>query len=75
MSEISNNNCIGFYLHCGLCIKEDLPQRIEAGWTKMGLQIWCRNHDCNIMHINFEGRKHPANTTRQPTVAEKETRH
>jgi len=39
-------------------------QRVEVGWTKLGIQIWCRRHDCNVAHIDFEGKKHPANLTR-----------
>lgn len=56
------------YLHCGLCIQE-LPHgvspkhwsRTQAGWTEQGLQIWCNRHDCNVLHIDFQGQKHPAN--------------
>ena len=65
----SNLNCIGGYLHCAMCLKEteDKPYQpwIEAGWTKWGIQIWCRIHDVNIMHINFEGSKHIVDDTRQ----------
>ena len=68
---ISNKNEIEMYLHCGLCLDEkpeDISpmdyQRIQAGWTVQGLQIWCIRHDCNILHIDFEGRKLSANTTR-----------
>jgi hypothetical protein len=40
-------------------------QKIQVGWTQLGLQVWCIRHDCNIMHIDFEGVKHRANTTRR----------
>jgi hypothetical protein len=39
-------------------------QKVEVGWTKIGLQVWCRRHNCNIAHVDFEGKRHPANLTR-----------
>ena len=73
--DISNENQISAFLHCGLCLQE-LPvgksaaewASLEIGWTKQGLQVWCKRHDCNVMHINFEKAKHPANTTRKGPV-------
>ena len=58
---------IHHYIHCGACLDE-LPtgaspakyQRIQAGWTEKGLQVVCMRHGCNIIHIDFEGHKHPA---------------
>jgi hypothetical protein len=57
------------YFHCGRCMDElpddTSPQeysRLELGWTKLGLQVWCIRHDLNVMHIDFQGQKHPANT-------------
>jgi len=68
---ISNKNEIEMYLHCGLCLDEkpeDISpmeyQRIQVGWTVQGLQVWCTRHEANILHIDFEGVQHPANTTR-----------
>ena len=68
--KISNRNCIGSYLHCGRCL-EEMPagmspkeyQRIQVGFTEIGLQVWCVRHDMNVVHIHFEGATHPANTT------------
>ena len=71
----SNENNIQMYLHCSKCIKkwkeEDVGeispqdyQKIQIGWTKEGIQVWCVRHDCNILHVDFEGTKHPADTTR-----------
>jgi len=60
---IGCEKCIEAFIHCGMCIEEDLMQDIECGWTEKGLQIWCRNHDCNIIHIDFKGKKLPANTS------------
>ena len=62
--EISVKNEIGNFFHCELCINEQLDQDIEAGWTEIGLQVWCRNHECNILHVDFEGQKLPANGNR-----------
>lgn len=62
---VSNLNEIKAYLHCALCLGERAGQHLEVGWTPRGLQVWCRVHDCNIVHIDFEGRTHPANTTRR----------
>ena len=59
------NNEIEVFFHCKECMRE-LPngqspqdyQRIQAGWTTKGLQVWCNRHDLNIVHIDFEGVKH-----------------
>ena len=66
--EISNELSITTFLHCRRCIEEK-PENIsprdyaqlEVGYTKIGLQIWCRRHNINIIHIDFENLKHPAN--------------
>lgn len=71
MTELTNELQIVRYLHCNLCL-EELPAGwspqeygdYEIGWTIKGIQIWCKRHDCNIMHMDFEGQKHPADTTR-----------
>jgi len=71
MSELDprGNNIVAF-MHCGKCI-EELPKgqsprewaQLEVGWTKPGLQVWCKRHEANVMHIDFEGTKHPACTS------------
>lgn len=61
-------NSIELFFHCSACI-DDRPAdqspsewcSIEAGWTTLGLQVRCKRCDLNIVHIDFEGRKHPAN--------------
>jgi hypothetical protein len=57
--SIPERNHIEQYFHCGDCMKEsgDKPytQDIEVGFTIWGIQIWCREHEANIMHISFEG--------------------
>jgi len=82
--ELSAQNCIGMYLHCGMCLDEwkngmafgespESYQRMQAGWTKEGLQLRCTRHRVNIIHIDFEGIKHPANLTAgEPEIEENE---
>ena len=61
----SQNEIVQFF-HCKRC-GENIPpgispsdhQEIEVGWTKIGFQVWCKRHDLNIVHIDFEGHKHP----------------
>ena len=79
-----NGECIGAYLHCQLCVEEWManpeikskqsPQqysRIQAGWTKEGLQVWCFRHNANVIHIDFEGQQYHADMTRKATTLEK----
>jgi hypothetical protein len=40
-------------------------QRVQVGWTRRGIQVWCLRHDANVMHMDFEGARHPANTSRR----------
>lgn len=75
--EFSNEDSIESFMHCELCLKARPPdqspmewQRIQVGWTVQGLQVWCVRHNCNIVHIDFEGQKHPAITTRHSTIGE-----
>ena len=30
---------------------------LDVGLTGIGLQVWCRRHDVNVVHVNFGGRK------------------
>ena len=67
--KISAEMSIAAHMHCGKCL-DSLPNdmsprdyaRLEVGWTVQGLQVWCKRHECNVMHISFEGQKHPVNT-------------
>ncbi len=34
--------------------------RIEVGFTPFGLQVWCHRHNGNVVHVDFEGRRLPA---------------
>lgn len=29
--------------------------RLDAGFTDRGLQVWCRRHDRNVCHVDFDG--------------------
>ena len=68
----TSENAIELYLHCALCIAE-MPrgsspkewQRVNVGWTMVGIQVWCVRHDCNMLHIDFEGQRHPGNQCRR----------
>lgn len=73
----SNENEMGMFLHCGLCLIEKpdgvSPRdwcRHEVGWTRKGLQIWCLRHNVNVCHIDFQGCQHPANLTRKKEPTE-----
>lgn len=83
--DIGNDNEIEMYMHCGLCLEEIKamwdqgieisPQeyaRVQAGWTRQGIQVWCNRHEVNVMHMDFQGNKHPANTSRKPFEGEEQ---
>lgn len=70
-------NQIGLYFHCAQCMAEKpadvTPQnfaQLECGWTERGFQVWCKRHQCNVIHVDFEGVKHPADTTRAGDFSE-----
>lgn len=75
--EISGHNEIEQYLHCGKCFEEwkhttgispQEYQDMSVGWTVLGIQVWCNRHECNVMHVDFERHKHPANVYANPTT-------
>ena len=62
------DNEIVMFLHCGRCLAEKpegtSPREwasLEVGWTQLGIQVWCKRHECNVLNVDFEGKKHPAN--------------
>jgi len=67
---IPNTLEIKTYFHCGECLKS-LPVgksprewgQLEVGFTVPGIQVWCKRHNLNVMHIDFHGEQHPANLT------------
>ena len=73
----SNDRCIRAFFICGLCHAEcpdgmslQTFARLEAGFTQFGLQVWCRRHNCNVIHINFEKQEHPFDATRRDFIEE-----
>lgn len=38
--------------------------QIDAGLTHLGIQVWCRRHNFNIVHIDFQGHQLPADFRR-----------
>ena len=73
VATMVKNNIVAF-LHCKKCL-DSLPDNvsprdyaaIEIGWTKWGFQAWCKRHEANMLHVDFEGHKHPAVTSRKGT--------
>jgi len=52
------------YFHCSKCIDEipyeESPAtwaRLNVGFTKQGMQVWCQRHDLNVIHLDFQGQK------------------
>jgi hypothetical protein len=77
ITSLPNTLSIGSYMHCARCLEERPPDespksyaRLAVGMTPEGMQVWCVRHDCNVMHVHFQGMKHPANMTRQQTAEE-----
>lgn len=70
MGYIPNTNEIVMFFHCQNCLR-DKPNdmspgdwaRMEVGFTSIGLQVFCRRCQANILHVDFEGVRHPANLT------------
>lgn len=66
--DIPNTCEIISYVHCMACLKE-MPRKtspeqfalLNIGFTNLGIQVWCRRHNLNIMHVDFQGITHPAN--------------
>jgi len=68
--RLTNTLQIIMYFQCGKCLAEKpdgiAPRdwaRFNVGATLSGIQVWCVRHDCNVIHIDFEGQKHPADTS------------
>lgn len=69
--EFGNKLGILQYIHCRLCFDEqprgtsmEEYSSLSVGVTKQGFQVWCKRHNCNVLHIDFQGSKHPADTSR-----------
>lgn len=65
------------YVVCAKCADElatlEPPQSLQeygtmdVGFTDFGVQVWCRRHKANIVHIDFQGQKLPADFRRLET--------
>ena len=65
---------IDSYVACTKCAKElaDIEPKIslqdyaaiDVGFTNWGLQVWCRRHQVNIVHLDFGGQQLPADFRR-----------
>ncbi len=74
LPEFDASMAITTFMHCGKCLKEHqdgfttdgVPQSprdyasLEIGYTKRGFQVWCKRHECNVVHIDLEAHQHPA---------------
>lgn len=58
-----NEKEIDSFFHCARCTRAGKRSDLEAGLTPLGIQVWCRGCDSNILHVDFQGVRHPANTT------------
>jgi hypothetical protein len=68
--KIPNTNEIEQFFHCRRCLADKPADvsprewvRLEAGFTLIGLQVWCVRCERNVVHMDFEGKRHPANVT------------
>ena len=34
--------------------------QLDVGFSSVGLQVWCRRHDANVVHIDFRGCELPS---------------
>lgn len=66
--NIPTKESIQLYFHCSHCL-DQIPSdvsprnwgRYSAGFTELGIQVVCNRCGRNVIHIDFEGQKHPAN--------------
>jgi hypothetical protein len=66
--NIPASNAIVHYMHCKECLS-DRPKSVaprewaslEVGFTALGVQVWCKRHEINVAHIDFQDQQHPAN--------------
>ena len=52
------NQCYEEYC-AGLTDSSSLQQysMLDVGLTDIGLQVWCRRHNVNVVHVDFGGNK------------------
>lgn len=87
--QIPIRNSITQSVHCSKCVKELAEQKIplspqqyakvEFGFTKWGVQLWCSRHNRNIIHVDFGDQKLYANMSAswstEPEVQECGSKH
>lgn len=65
--DIPVSNQVIMFFQCAMCLREK-PEgvspgeysQLSVGLTRHGLQVWCRRHDANVIHIDFQNACHPA---------------
>ena len=70
--DIPATNEMQMFVHCGQCLAERPPDQsprdfaqLEVGMTALGFQVWCKRHEINVLHVDYQGHQHPANTNRE----------
>jgi len=64
MKKKKVKNEIEAFIHCGQCL-DSLPvgqspqdySRLELGYTKKGVQVWCIRHNRNVIHLDLSAMK------------------
>ncbi len=58
------DNSIQLFFHCAKCLanKPDgfAPQDwsdLAVGWSRWGVQVWCKRHQESVVHLDFGGMK------------------
>ena len=62
------NNNIKNQIVCAKCEAEYIAEKpintslqeyslLDVGFTDVGLQVWCRRHNVNVVHVDFGGNK------------------
>lgn len=71
-------NEIRTFFHCANCAPFRPPgvslrewAQLEVGFTTLGIQVWCKRCEKNVVHTDFEGQKHPANQFPDPATEKK----
>lgn len=59
------------YINCTMCVIEAAKgghhikdwAKLTVSFTAIGLQVYCLRHEVNVIHIDFQGQKPPANNS------------
>lgn len=70
-------NLIKAFFHCKKCIEEIPPNtsprewaQLEVGWTRYGVQVWCKRHELEVEHFHLMGNKVRSVTYEENEIAE-----